>query len=269
MPISLRPGSIKGIRCSWSIPESLPNTTRATSLQRSVFRLQSWTSTAQSSRVTTIIRWSSTATAGPSARRATMPAARVWILCTGLGLGLLMVGLIFAAFSAQRRLVREIEQDSGVLDRFQQLAMGATRGHLTELERELLRLSKLAELQEAIVLGDRATLLEQLRPPLNRLGKGPLRVKRITFYTPTGTVYLRAHAPDAYGENVLSHRRLVAEAVTARRALKGLEAEEGVPYLWVVTPFYHEGHFIGILEMGSSFASVVEGIKTAMGGEVA
>jgi signal transduction histidine kinase/DNA-binding response OmpR family regulator len=180
-----------------------------------------------------------------------------------------MVGLIFAAFSAQRRLVREIEQDSGVLDRFQHLAMGATRGHLTELERELLRLSKLAELQEAIVLGDRATLLEQLRPPLNRLGKGPLRVKRITFYTPTGTVYLSAHAPDAYGENVLSHRRLVAEAVTARRALKGLEAEEGVPYLWVVTPFYHEGHFIGILEMGSSFASVVEGIKTAMGGEVA
>ena len=30
-------------------------------------------------------------------------AARVWILCTGLGLGLLMVGLIFAAFSAQYR----------------------------------------------------------------------------------------------------------------------------------------------------------------------
>jgi signal transduction histidine kinase/DNA-binding response OmpR family regulator len=196
-------------------------------------------------------------------------AARVWILCTGLGLGLLMVGLIFAAFSAQQRLVREIEQDSGVLDRLQQLAMGATRGHLTELERELLRLSKLAELQEAIVLGDRATLLEQLRPPLNRLGKGPLRVKRITFYTPTGTVYLRAHAPDAYGENVLSHRRLVAEVVTARRTLKGLEAEEGVPYLWVVTPFYHEGHFLGVLEMGSSFASVVGGIKTAMGGEVA
>ena len=196
-------------------------------------------------------------------------AARVWILCTGLGLGLLMVGLIFAAFSAQQRLVREIEQDSGVLDRFQQLAMGATRGHLTELERELLRLLKLAELQEAIVLGDRATLLEQLRPPLNRLGKGPLRVKRITFYTPTGTVYLRAHAPDSYGENILSHRRLVAEAVTARRTLKGLEAEEGVPYLWVVTPFYHEGHFIGVLEMGSSFASVVGGIKTAMGGEVA
>src|SRR6516162_11918921 len=85
-------------------------------------------------------------------------AATVWILCTGFGLGLLMVGLIFAAFSAQHRLVREIEQDSGVLDRLQQLAMGATRGHLTELERELLRLSKLAELQEAIVLGDRAKI---------------------------------------------------------------------------------------------------------------
>jgi len=196
-------------------------------------------------------------------------AARVWILFTGFGLGLLMVGLIFAAFSAQQRLAREIEQDSGVLDRFQQLTMGATRGHLTELERELLRLSKLAELQDAITIGDRATLLEQLHPPLNRLGKGPLRVKRITFYTPTGTVYLRAHAPDSYGENVLSHRRLVAEAVTARRTLKGLEAEEGVPYLWAVTPLYHEGHFIGVLEMGSSLASVVEGIKTATGGEVA
>jgi signal transduction histidine kinase/DNA-binding response OmpR family regulator len=196
-------------------------------------------------------------------------AARVWILLTGLGLGLLIAGLVFAAFSAQRRLVREIEQDSGVLDRYQQLAIGAIRGHLAELERELLRLSKLAELQDAVVLGDRAMLLEELRPPLNRLGKGVLRVKRITFYTPTGTVYLRAHAPDSYGEDVLSPRRLIAEAVKTRRTLKGLEAEEGVPYLWAVTPLYHEGRFIGVLEMGSSLASVVEGVQRASGGEVA
>jgi len=196
-------------------------------------------------------------------------AARVWILCTGLGLGLLITGLIFAAFSAQRRLVREIEQDWVVLDRYQQLAMGTTQAHLTELERELLRLSKLAALQDAISTGDRAMLLEELLPPLNRLGKGPLRVKRITFYTPTGTVYLRAHAPDAYDDNVLSHRRLIAEAVTARRTLKGLEADEGVPYLWAVTPLYQAGRFIGVLEMGSSLALVVEGIKKTMGGEVA
>jgi signal transduction histidine kinase/DNA-binding response OmpR family regulator len=196
-------------------------------------------------------------------------AAKVWILSTALGLGLLIAGLIFAAFSAQRKLIREIEQDSGVLDRYQQLTIGAIRGHLAELERELLRLSKLAELQDAVVLGDRAMLLEQLLPPLNRLGKGLLRIRRITFYTPTGTVYLAAHAPDSYGENVVSYRRLIAEAVTARRTLKGLEVEEGIPYLWAVTPIYHEGRFSGVLEMGSSLASVVEGIKRASGGEVA
>jgi signal transduction histidine kinase/DNA-binding response OmpR family regulator len=196
-------------------------------------------------------------------------AVKVWILCTALGLGLLIAGLIFAGFSAQRKLVREIEQDSGTLDRYQRLAMGATRGHLAELERELLRLSKLADLQDAVVMGDRATLLEQLLPPFNRLSKGPLRVKRITFYAPTGTVYLRAHAPDSYGENIFSQRRLIAEAATTRRILSGLEAEEGIPYLWAVTPLYREGRFIGVLEIGSSLAMVVDAIKIATGGEAA
>ncbi len=196
-------------------------------------------------------------------------AARIWLVFTALGLSLLIAGLIYASFSAQRKLVREIEQDPGTLARYEGLARWSIEGHLAELERELLRLAKLADLKNAVVRGDRGELFEQLLPPLNRLGKGALRVRRITFYTPTGTVYLRAHARDVYGDNVLGQRRLIAEAITARQILKGLETEEGGPYLWAATPLYHEGRLIGVLEMGSSLAPIVGTMKMATGGEVA
>ena len=197
------------------------------------------------------------------------PGARGWLVFTSLGLGLFIAVLIFDGFWAQRRLVREIEQDPAPLVSHERLIAWTVENQLADLERELLRLAKLADLKDAVVAADRRELQEQILPPLNRLGKGPLRVSRITFYTPDGTVYLRAHAPNAYGENAVPARPLIAEAITARRVVKGLETERGVPYLWVATPLYARGQFIGVLEMGSSLAPIVDAIRMVTGAEVA
>ena len=196
-------------------------------------------------------------------------AAKRWLFLTALALGLLVAGLILTSFSAQQKLLREIEQDQRVLSGHERVALWAIEGHLAELERELLRLARLADVKKAVVTEDRMELLEQLRPPLNRLGKGALRVSRITFYTPAGAVYLRAHAPAVYGDHAIGHRGLIAEAIRARRVLKGLEAEDGILYLWVVAPLYHEGRFLGVIEMGSSLVPVVDTTKLLTGGEVA
>ncbi len=195
-------------------------------------------------------------------------AARVWLLFAGLGLGLLIAGLIFSGFSANRKLVREIEQDSAVIESSKRLARWTMESHLADLERELLRLAKLADLKEAVIRRDRESLLEQVRPPLNRLGKGPLQVSRINFYAPTGALYLSAHDPDSFDGHI-SNRRLVAEAISARKIFKGLEVENGVPCLWVTAPLYHDGQFLGILEVGSSLSPVVKAMTLATGGEVA
>ncbi len=197
------------------------------------------------------------------------PVARGWLLYTSLGLGLFIAVLIFAGFWSQRRLAREIEQDRAPLASHERLTAWTVESHLAEMEQEMLRLAKLADLKDAVVAADRSALQEQILPPLNRLGKGALRVSRITVYTPNGTVYLRAHAPESYGENAASKRPLIAKAITARRIVKGLETERGVPYLWVATPLYHRGEFIGVLEIGSSLAPVVETIRMVTGAEVA
>src|SRR5712691_20695 len=163
-------------------------------------------------------------------------AARLWLLCAALGFGTLLAGLIYATIWAQRQLVREIEYDPAALAGHERLASREIDDHLAELEREVLRLAKLDDVKAAIISGDREELLEQVRPPLNRLRKSPLRVNRITLYAPDGRVYLRAHAPESYGDTALGRRQLITQALAARRIVNGLETEDGIPYLWAVTP---------------------------------
>jgi signal transduction histidine kinase len=197
------------------------------------------------------------------------PVARGWLLWTSLGLGLFIAVLIFAGFWSQRRLAREIERDRAPLASHERLAAWTVENHLAEMERELVRLARLADLKDAVVAGGRQELQEQILPPLNRLGNSALRLSRITVYTPNGTVYLRAHAPQSYGDSAVSKRPLIAEAINARRIVKGMETERGVPYLWVATPMYQRGQFIGVLEMGSSLAPIVDTIRMVTGADVA
>lgn len=197
------------------------------------------------------------------------PTARVWLSATAVGLGLVITALALANYSAERNLIRQLEQDPRVLAGHERLTRWTIDVQQAGLEQELLRLAKVADLKEAILKNDRLELQEQLVPPLNRLRKGPLQIGRLTLYTPSGNAYLRAHAPDSYGENVLSQRPLIAETVRARRILKGLEIDEGVPYLVAATPIYHDGRVIGILEIGSSLTPIIKAIQMVTGGEVA
>ncbi|HYE91973.1 MAG TPA: SpoIIE family protein phosphatase [Terriglobales bacterium] len=195
--------------------------------------------------------------------------ARLWLIFTTIGLGILMVGLVLTGFGAKRRLVREIEQDPQALlvnERFVKLTVD---GHLDELDRELARIAKLDDLTNALVKGDQANAVEQLRPPLNRLRRGPLKVSRLTAYSPVGVAVVRAHEPERHGDSVLNDRRIVFEAVNTREIVKGIEVENDVPYLYVATPLYHAGKFVGLLEIGTSLANALDAIRTVTGGEVA
>lgn len=195
--------------------------------------------------------------------------AAVWLSVTAGGLGLVITALALANYSAERNLIRQLEQDPRVLAGHERLTRWTMEVQQAGLEQELLRLAKLADLKEAILKGDRLELRDQLEPPLNRLRKGPLLISRLTLYTPSGDAYLRAHALDAYGENVLGARPLIAETAKARRIVKGLETEGGRPHLWAATPIYHGGRVIGILEIGSALTPIIKAIQLVTGGEVA
>jgi hypothetical protein len=194
--------------------------------------------------------------------------ARVWLVSAAVGLGLLIAALSLANYSAERKLIRQLEQDSPVLASQERLVRWTIEVHQAGLEQELLKLARVADLKEAIVAGDRIALREQLEPPLNRLRRGPLNVSRLTLYSPEGIARLRAHAPESH-DDVSSARPLIAETVRARRIVKGLETEGGLPYLLAATPIYERGRVIGILEIGSSLAPVIKTIRVVTSGEVA
>jgi len=184
-------------------------------------------------------------------------------------LGLLITALAVANYSAERSLIRQLEQDPRILAGHDRLVRWTMEVHQADLEQELLKLARVVDLKEAILTGDRLELRDQLEPPLNRLRKGSLQISRLTLYTPEGVAQLRAHALDSYGERVLGARPLIAETVRARRIVKGLETEGDRPHLWAATPIYHGGRVIGILEIGSSLAPIIRAIKMVTGGEVA
>lgn len=195
--------------------------------------------------------------------------ARLWLIFTALGLGILMVGLVFTGFAGKRRLVSEIEQDPQALlvnERFVKLTVD---GHLDELERELSRIAKLEDLQTALAKHDRDDAVEQLRPPLNRLRRGPLKVSQLTAYSPVGVVIVRGHDPEKHGESVLNERRIVFEGVNTRQIVRGIEVEKDTPYLFVATPLYKGDKFLGLLEIGTPLANALDAIRTVTGGEVA
>lgn len=194
---------------------------------------------------------------------------RVWLSAMAGGLGLVITALALANYSAERNLIRQLEQDPRILAGQERLARWTIEVQQAGLEQELLRLARVDDLKEAILKNDRLELQEQLVPPLNRLRKGPLQIGRLTLYTPAGIAHLRAHAPDSYGDDVLGARPLIAETVSARRILKGLELDEGVPYLVAATPIYHGGRVIGIVEIGSSLAPIIRAIQMVTGGDVA
>jgi hypothetical protein len=196
-------------------------------------------------------------------------SARVWIVGTGLALVLIVAGLLVANGVVQRRMVREIESDQAALATQGRLVTWAISSHEAALVEEVVRLARSADLKEAIELGGRERLLDQLEPPLNRLRKGPLALTRLTLYAPDARLLMHAHDADGGDVPAVEERGLVRVAMDERRIVKGLGVIAGVPQVLAVSPIYHEGKIIGLLEGGSSLAPITRTLRSVTGAQVA
>lgn len=195
-------------------------------------------------------------------------ASRVWIVGTAAALGLVIAGLIITSVAFQRRMIRDIENDQVAVTTQQRLIEWAIDVHKDGLAEEVVRLARSADVKEAIALGGRNELLDQLEPPLNRLRKGPFAISRLSLYAPDGRLLLHAHEPADVGTPSLDDRRLLATAIRDRRIVKGLELIGGVPHLLAVSPIYQDGKFVALLESGTSLAPVTRALRSVTGAHV-
>jgi hypothetical protein len=202
------------------------------------------------------------------APRALRRVARLWIIATVAALGLVMASLIVANVVFQRRMVRDIEDDQLTVATQRRLTEWAIGIYEADLAEEVVRLARSEDLREAIALGGREALREQLEPPLNRLRKSPLAISRITLYAPDGRLLVHAHDLEDEAPP-FDDRGLLKTAMRERRIVKGIEMIGGLPHLLAASPIYRDGKSIGLLEMGTSLAPITRSLRSVTGAQVA
>ena len=107
----------------------------------------------------------------------------------------------------------------------------------------------LKPLQEIVARADReaglALLAEPMKNARERLGIG-----LITVQLPSGVALLRAHSPANHGDNVLSRRQTVKQAIETSKSYTGIEPGRETLSLFSSHPIIHDGKLVGVVDTG-------------------
>jgi diguanylate cyclase (GGDEF)-like protein len=105
----------------------------------------------------------------------------------------------------------------------------------------------------------RGTLARQLEPSFRKFAYYQLRL--LNLVQPDGTVFLRMHAPDQYGDNLLPASRLQAEALENRAPARGFEIGTTHSLYLYSFPLFLGNAFLGSAEFGLSSSAVLAQMK--------
>ena len=100
----------------------------------------------------------------------------------------------------------------------------------------------------------RGLLFRHLYPTFRKLQSDDLR--QLHFHTPDGRSYLRMHRPERSGDNLLTERPLVGQALSKREPLQAFESGmlfHGFRYTF---PLELNGEFLGTVETGVAFDAI-------------
>ena len=99
----------------------------------------------------------------------------------------------------------------------------------------------------------RGTIRNRLEPAFDRFAY--YQVRLLNLILPDGTVFLRMHAPDLYGDNVLSYSQLQKIALSNRAPARGFQVGKTIGLYRYSFPIFYGSQFLGSAEYGlSSFA---------------
>ncbi|MBP7688765.1 MAG: GAF domain-containing protein, partial [Thermoflexales bacterium] len=98
---------------------------------------------------------------------------------------------------------------------------------------------------------DRAGLLDLLAPLFATL-KDQANIVHLYLEAPDGTVFLRVHSPEQFGDDV-TYRRTVAQAISTKQAVAGLEIGPNRLGVRSVAPLLDGSDLIGLIEVGLDY----------------
>ncbi|MDH3960021.1 MAG: ATP-binding protein [Desulfuromonadales bacterium] len=164
-------------------------------------------------------------------------------------------------------------QSTQLLRRFENLAAQENQllRTILEADAEGLRragsgLSRLELFHTPLAAEDRAALLTVARPIFGEL-KAKHSITHMYFIAPDGTVLLRVHKPEQYGDSL--ERATFLQAVATKETASGLEMGKNFFSLRCVTPILVDGELLGYLEVAEEIDHVFVRMKEITGHDVA
>jgi len=108
------------------------------------------------------------------------------------------------------------------------------------------------DVQELVLAQDRQGLIELLSPIFTTL-KTNYDIVRLYVYQPDGVVLVRVHDPERYGDPIPPCRRTSAVALETHQTVAGVELDPHWLGVRGVAPVFHQGQFIGLVEIGLDY----------------
>ncbi|MFZ5920487.1 MAG: GAF domain-containing protein [Chloroflexota bacterium] len=122
----------------------------------------------------------------------------------------------------------------------------------------------LADREDVIALfeaRDRDGLLELLTPMFTSL-KEDFDIRHLYVEEPNGTVFVRVHDPESYGDNI-TYRRTAADALALRQPVAGVEIGPNRLGVRGVAPMFEGAKFVGMIEVGIDYDTVfIQNLKS-------
>ncbi len=134
------------------------------------------------------------------------------------------------------------------------------------LRRAASGLSRLEAFLAPLAARDRDALLTAARPIFSEL-KTKHAITHMYFIAPDGTVLLRVHKPEQYGDRLI--RATYLQAAATRETASGLETGKNFFSLRCVTPVLVGGKLIGYLEVAEEIDHIFVRMKQITGHDVA
>ncbi len=87
-------------------------------------------------------------------------------------------------------------------------------------------------------------------------------IAQFQFHLPDATSFLRLHKPNKFGDNLSKFRKTVVEVARTKMPVSGLEVGEAGLGLRLVYPVFYNSKYIGSVEFGGSFVSILHNIQS-------
>jgi len=128
----------------------------------------------------------------------------------------------------------------------------------------LNRILNTTNLKEYIIKNDRKHLYNILKQRFDLLREENKYFTILHIIKPNGVSFLRVHAKDKYGDNILSVRPMIEEVIKTKKTISGYETGKYSTAYRIATPLFYNNKLIAIFEIGINPNYFIDQIDTIL-----